>query len=148
MKGRFGMVPEDCKYTKEHEWVFLEGEDTAVIGISEYAAGELGDIVFLELPEPGTKVQQMDPIGTIEAVKTVADLFSPLTGEVTEINEDVVSHPEIVNQDPYDEGWFLKLKMSDPDELDVLFDHQEYQDFLGEESKEEEDDDDDEEEEQ
>ncbi len=132
------MVPEDCKYTNKHEWVFVEEGDMAVIGISEYAAGELGDIVYLELPEAGTQVQQMDPIGTIEAVKTVADLFSPLTGKVAEVNQQVKDTPEIVNHDPYDEGWFFKIKMSDPSELDVLFDHQEYQEFLGEEKEEEE----------
>jgi glycine cleavage system H protein len=125
------MVPEECMFTKEHEWVYREG-DVAVIGISEYASTELGDIVYIELPESGTTVQQMDPIGTIEAVKTVAELFSPVSGEVVEINQSIVDHPEIVNRDPHDEGWFIKVKMSDASELDVLFSHAEYEEYLGE----------------
>jgi glycine cleavage system H protein len=135
------MSPEECLYTKEHEWIYVESE-VAVIGISDYAAGELGDIVFIELPEVGSSVAQMDPIGTIEAVKTVADIFSPVSGEVIEVNEDVSSSPEIVNKDPYDEGWFVKIKMNDPGELDVLFSYDEYKDYLGEreaEKREEED---------
>jgi glycine cleavage system H protein len=134
------MGPEDCLYTKEHEWICVEN-DVAVIGISDYAAGELGDIVFIELPDVGSTVSQMDPIGTIEAVKTVADLFSPVSGKVIEVNEEASSSPEIVNKDPYDEGWFVKIKMSDPGELDVLFSYEEYKDYLGEreaEKKEEE----------
>ncbi|MBN1884073.1 MAG: glycine cleavage system protein GcvH [Candidatus Krumholzibacteriota bacterium] len=129
------MHPEDCKYTKEHEWVFVEG-DVAAIGISEYATGELGDIVYIELPEVGTSVKQMDPIGTIEAVKTVAELFSPVSGEVVEVNEEIVNAPEIVNKSPYEDGWFIKIRMTDTGELDVLFSHDEYQEFLGEQEDE------------
>ncbi len=140
------MSPEECMYTKEHEWIYVEG-DTATIGISDYAAGELGDIVYIELPEVGSRVQQMDPMGTIEAVKTVAELFSPVSGEVIEINEDAVSSPEIVNKNPYEDGWFVKIKMNDPGELDVLFSYEEYQDYLGEQETEEADESDDEEEE-
>jgi len=141
------MIPEECMFTKEHEWVFVEEGDVAVIGISEYAAGELGDIVYIELPEVGAQVKQMDPMGTIEAVKTVADLFSPVSGEVVELNEDVASSPEVVNKDSYEGGWFLKIKMSDPGELDALFNHNEYTEFLGEQEAEEADDDMDEEDE-
>jgi glycine cleavage system H protein len=125
------MVPEECLYTKEHEWVCHDG-NVATIGISEYAATELGDIVYIEMPEEGTNIQQMDPIGTIEAVKTVAELFSPVSGEVTEINQSIIDHPEIVNKDPFDEGWFMKVKMNDPGELDVLFSFEEYNEYLGE----------------
>lgn len=125
------MHPEECSYTKEHEWVYVEG-DIATIGISEYATGELGDIVYIELPETGTTVKQMDPIGTIEAVKTVAELFSPLSGEVVEINEEIVNAPEMVNKSPYEDGWFIKIRLTDTGELDVLFSHDEYQEFLGE----------------
>ena len=125
------MVPEECTYTKEHEWVYREG-GIVVIGISEYAATELGDIVFIELPETGSNIKQMDPIGTIEAVKTVAELFSPVSGEVIEVNESIIEHPEIVNRDPFEEGWFLKIKMSDPGELDNLFSFAEHSEFLGE----------------
>jgi glycine cleavage system H protein len=126
------MNPEECKFTKEHEWVYIEDGDTAIIGISDYAAGELGDIVYIELPDAGTKVTQMDPMGTIEAVKTVADLYSPVTGEVIEVNDKAVSAPEVVNKSPYDQGWFLKIRIDDPSELDVLFSYDEYRDFLGE----------------
>lgn len=125
------MVPEECRFTKEHEWVFVE-DDIASIGISDYAAGELGDIVYIELPDAGSTVQQMDPIGTIEAVKTVAELFSPVSGEIIEVNDMIIENPEIVNKSPYEEGWFIKVKMTDPEELDVLFDYTEYQDYLGE----------------
>lgn len=126
------MNPEECRFTKEHEWVYIEDGDTAIIGISDYAAGELGDIVYLELPDVGAKVTQMDPIGTIEAVKTVADLYSPVSGEVIDVNGKDVSTPAVVNKSPYDQGWFLKIKMDDPVELEVLFSYDEYRDFLGE----------------
>ncbi len=139
------MVPKDCTFTKEHEWVYVE-EGMAVIGISDYASGELGDIVYVELPEPGTNVKQMDPIGTIEAVKTVADIFSPVSGEVTEVNEKVIDSPEVINSDPYGEGWFVKVKMEDPVELDALFSYEEYQEFLGEQEPEDSEENDDEEE--
>ncbi len=129
------MVPEECLFTKEHEWVYVE-QGVAVIGISDYATGELGDIVYIELPEVNARVQQMDPIGTIEAVKTVAELFSPVSGEVTEVNEEIVSNPEMVNKDPYEDGWFIKIKMEDPGELDVLFSYEEYQEYLGEQESE------------
>ncbi|OQX83679.1 MAG: glycine cleavage system protein H [Candidatus Latescibacteria bacterium 4484_7] len=131
------MDPKDYRFTKEHEWVYVDG-DVAVIGISDYAAGELGDIVYVELPEKGSKIKQMDPIGTIEAVKTVADLYSPVSGEVIEVNEEIVEHPEMVNGSPYEDGWFIKVKIEDPGELDVLFSYDEYQDYLGEQESEEE----------
>jgi glycine cleavage system H protein len=126
------MNPEECRFTKEHEWVYVEDGDTVIIGISDYASGELGDIVYVELPGAVTKVTQMDPMGTIEAVKTVADLYSPVGGEVIEVNDKVVSTPEVVNKSPYDLGWFLKIRMDDPTELEVLFSYDEYRDFLGE----------------
>jgi len=125
------MVPEECTYTKEHEWVCQEG-GIATIGVSDYAATELGDIVYIELSEEGSNVSQMDPIGTIEAVKTVAELFSPVSGEIVEVNEAILEHPEIVNRDPFEEGWFVKIKMSDPGALDNLFTYEEYTEFLGE----------------
>jgi len=128
------MNPEECKFTKEHEWIYIEDGDIAIMGISDYAARELGDIVYIELPEAGQKVTQMDPIGTIEAVKTVADLYSPVSGEVIEVNEKVVAKPEIVNKSPYDQGWFIKIRMDDPGDLEVLFSFDEYRDFLGEQT--------------
>lgn len=135
------MNPEECKFTKEHEWVYVEDGDIAIVGISDYAAGELGDIVYVELPTPGQKVTQMDPMGTIEAVKTVADLYSPVSGEVIEVNKKAIENPEIVNKSPYSEGWFVKIRMDDPGELENLFSYDEYRDILGEQgaSKEEED---------
>ncbi len=129
------MVPEECRFTKEHEWVYAE-DDVAVIGISDYATGELGDIVYVELPEVDTEVQQMDPIGTIEAVKTVAELFSPVSGTIIEINEEIIEDPETVNKSPFEDGWFIKVKMDDPGELEVLFSYEEYQEFLGEQAGE------------
>ena len=131
------MDPKEYRFTKEHEWVLMEEDGVAVIGISDYAAGELGDIVYIELPEVGSKVRQMDPIGTIEAVKTVADIYSPVSGEVVEVNEEVAEHPELVNSSPYEDGWLVKIKLEDEGELDVLFDYNEYQDYLGEQAEEE-----------
>ena len=130
------MDPKDYKFTKEHEWVLVE-DDIATIGISDYAAGELGDIVYIELPEKGSKVRQMDPIGTIEAVKTVADIYSPISGEIVDVNEEVVQHPEIVNSSPYEDGWMIKVRLEDKGELDVLFSYDEYQDYLGEQAEDE-----------
>jgi glycine cleavage system H protein len=135
------MNPEECKFTKEHEWIYIEDGDTAIIGISDYAAGELGDIVYIELPSAGQKVTQMDPIGSIEAVKTVADLYSPVSGEVIEVNEKAVAKPEIVNKSPYEDGWFIKIRMDDPTDLEVLFSYDEYRDFLGDEGATKEEDD-------
>jgi len=116
---------EKLKYTKEHEWVRIEGE-FAVVGITDYAQGELGDVVFVELPPAGTKVTQMSPFGTIEAVKTVADLFAPVTGEVIETNPRIESDPGIINNDPYGEGWLIKIRMSDAGEVNTLLSYHDY----------------------
>lgn len=113
------MIPDDLKYSKEHEWVRVEG-DLAVIGITDYAQGELGDIVFVELPRIGDSIEYMKPFGTIEAVKAISDLFSPLTGEVLEVNADLESDSSLINSDPYGDGWIIKIKMSDISELDNL----------------------------
>ncbi len=113
------MIPDDLKYSKEHEWVRVEG-DLAVIGITDYAQGELGDIVFVELPRIGEGIEYMKPFGTIEAVKAISDLFSPLTGEVLEVNADLESDSSLINSDPYGDGWIIKIKMSDISELDNL----------------------------
>ena len=123
--------PENLKYTEEHEWVQLEG-DIAVIGVTDYAQGELGDVVFLELPESGVELSQGAVFGTIEAVKTVSDLFAPVTGEVIEVNPDLADQPELVNQSPYGDGWMIKVKLSDPSELEGLFDADHYKDHIGE----------------
>lgn len=124
------MVPDDRKYTQEHEWVQIDGE-IGIIGVTDHAASELGDIVFVELPGVGDEFSQGDTVGTIESVKAVADLFLPISGEIVEINEAVVDSPELVNGDPMDEGWLLKVKISDENELDTLLDAAGYQDLLG-----------------
>lgn len=124
------MIPEDLKYSKEHEWVKTEG-DTATVGITDYAQGELGDIVFVELPKVGSKVEYMKPFGTIEAVKAISDLFSPLSGEVVEANSQLESDASVINSDPYGEGWIIRLKISDPGELDKLLSAAEYKSEIG-----------------
>ena len=124
-------VPEDLKYTKEHEWAKIEG-DVATIGITDYAQSELGDIVYIELPKVDSEVGQMAPIGTIEAVKTVADLYSPLSGKVIEVNEKLSQNPSIVNNDPYGEGWIAKIRISNPDEVENLLSAEDYRKLLEE----------------
>lgn len=119
----------NLKYTKEHEWVKVE-KDIATVGITDYAQGELGDIVFVELPEVGSKVEQMKPFGVIEAVKAVSDIFSPLSGEVTEVNTRLESEAGIINQDPYDQGWIIKIKISVPEELDNLLSAEDYRKLI------------------
>jgi len=116
---------DDVKYTKEHEWVKLEG-DVATVGITDYAQRQLGDVVFIELPEAGTQVEQMKPFGVIEAVKAVSDIFSPLTGEVTEVNSELQTQSNLINSDPYGEGWIVKIKIKDPKELDGLLSPADY----------------------
>lgn len=118
-------VPKELKYSEEHEWVRVDG-DNATIGITDYAQGELGDVVFLELPEPGEEFKQGDSFGSIEAVKTVADLYSPVSGAVTEVNEALDDAPEKVNESPYGDGWLIKLELTDPTELDGLMDAEAY----------------------
>ncbi len=122
--------PKDLKYTKDHEWIRVAG-DTGVVGITEYAQGELGDVVFVELPAVGAKLQQGKQFGTIEAVKTVSDLFAPVSGEVVEVNEALKDSPEVVNKDPYAGGWMVKVKISNATELDGLLDSAKYQEMVG-----------------
>jgi glycine cleavage system H protein len=122
-------VPGNLLFTKEHEWVKVD-DSTATIGITDYAQGELGDIVFVELPETGTEVKQMEAFGTIEAVKTVADLYSPVSGEIEEVNSAIEETPEIINQDPYGKGWIIKVRLSDKAELEELLSPGEYSDLI------------------
>lgn len=122
-------TPSDLKYTKEHEWLKDNGDGTATIGITEFAQGELGDIVFVELEEPGFEFSQDDTFGTVEAVKTVSELFAPVDGEVIELNEELEDNPELVNDDPYGEGWMLKIKLSDPSQLEDLLTAEDYEDI-------------------
>jgi len=123
------MVPEGLKYTHDHEWVKIE-KDKAVIGITDYAQSELGDIIFIEFPSVGDKVVQNDISGTIEAVKTVADIFSPLSGEVVEVNSELEDSPEYVNSDPYGKGWLIKIKIDQGSEDKPLLDSNQYSEII------------------
>jgi len=122
--------PENLKYTKDHEWIRVEG-DTGTVGISDHAQGELGDVVFVELPAVGKVVKAHETFGTIEAVKAVSDLYAPVSGTVTEVNKDLGSTPEIVNKDPYGKGWMVKVKLSNPAELSELLDAAAYMALVG-----------------
>jgi len=115
------MVPADLRYTKDHEWVRVEG-DEATVGITDYAAGQLGDIVFVELPDSGRSIEQFATFGVVESVKAVSDLFAPLSGEVVSNNEALSASPELVNSDPFQAGWMIRLRMKDAGELDGLLD--------------------------
>lgn len=122
-------LPENLKYTSEHEWISVEG-DVATVGITSFAQGELGDIVFVEIETEGETLAKGETFGTIEAVKTVSDLFMPVGGEVVEVNPALEASPELVNKDPYGEGWLIKISISDAIELDTLLSAAEYQAML------------------
>lgn len=124
------MVPDDRKYTQEHEWILIE-DGVGMIGVTDFAAGELGDVVFVELPEVGSEFSQGDTVGTIESVKAVADLYLPVSGEIVAINDAVVDSPELVNSDPFEDGWLLKVKLSETTEADQLMDAAAYGQLLG-----------------
>jgi glycine cleavage system H protein len=119
--------PDDLRYSKEHEWVRVDGS-RATIGITSFAADELGDIVFVELPEVGTAIKQFATFGVVESVKAVSDLYTPASGEVVEVNEALRDAPELLNSDPFGEGWIAKLELADPSELDALMDAAAYAD--------------------
>ena len=123
-------VPQNLKYTKDHEWVLVEG-DIATIGITDFAQGELGDIVYVEIETEGETLSQEEVFGSVEAVKTVSDLFMPISGEIIEFNSALESNPEAVNSDPYGDGWMIKVKVSDPSELDSLMDAAAYSELIG-----------------
>ena len=123
-------IPDNLKYTKEHEWIKVDG-NSALIGITDYAQGELGDIVFIEIETEGKSLKQGEVFGTIEAVKTVSDLFMPVSGEVTEINSSLEDSPELINTDPFGEGWLIKINVDDLSELEVLLDASQYSDLIG-----------------
>ncbi|MEJ6748743.1 MAG: glycine cleavage system protein GcvH [Flavobacteriales bacterium] len=122
-------IPENLKYTKDHEWLKVE-DNLATIGITEFAQGELGDIVFVEVDTEGESLDMEEVFGTIEAVKTVSDLFMPITGEVTEFNETLEDEPELINSSPYDKGWIVKVEISDLSELDNLLSADEYKNLI------------------
>ena len=123
-------VPAELKYTKDHEWIKIEG-DVATIGITDFAQSELGDIVYVEIETEGETLDSEEVFGSIEAVKTVSDLFMPIGGEVTEINEEIESNPELINTDPYGNGWLIKVKYSDASQIDSLLTSDAYQELIG-----------------
>ena len=123
-------IPNELKYTKDHEWVRLEG-DVATVGVTDFAQGELGDVVYVEVETLGETLDAEEVFGTIEAVKTVSDLFMPLAGEVLEVNENIEDEPEIVNEDPYGKGWMIKIKVSDVSKFDSLLSAEEYKVLVG-----------------
>jgi glycine cleavage system H protein len=123
-------VPEQLKYTKDHEWIRIEG-NTGVVGITDYAQGQLGDIVFVSFPNVGVKIVQGKSFGTIEAVKAVSDLYAPVSGEIVEVHSALNDHPESVNKDPYGDGWMVKVKVENKEELKVLLSATDYTESLG-----------------
>ncbi|MBL0313294.1 MAG: glycine cleavage system protein GcvH [Holophagaceae bacterium] len=127
------MYPADLKYTKDHEWIKIQGDGTALVGITHYAQDALGDVVFVDLPEVGDQLTHGDEFGTVESVKTVSELFAPISGAVTELNASLTDHPEYVNEDPYGKGWMLKLQISGAAQADLL-DATAYEALVGSES--------------
>ena len=127
------MSPSDRKYSREHEWAKVEAEGQITVGITQFAQDQLGDIVYLDLPPPETKLGQFRKLGEVESVKAVSDLYSPISGEVVEVNQEAIDHPEVVNEDPYEKGWLLRLSPDDPSsEMDNLLTMEEYEAFLAE----------------
>ncbi|GAA4314010.1 glycine cleavage system protein GcvH [Pontixanthobacter gangjinensis] len=123
-------IPQELKYTKDHEWVKIEG-DTAIIGVTDFAQGELGDIVYVEVETLDETLEKEEVFGTVEAVKTVSDLYMPLSGEIIEFNDSLEDEPEKVNEDPYGDGWMIKIKLSDASEVDDLLSADEYKEVVG-----------------
>lgn len=120
----------EYKFTQEHEWIYLESDDIGRVGLTYYAQSHLGDIVFLDLPEPGVKVEQFGKLGEVESVKAVSDVLSPAGGVIVEANKAAISEPSLVNKDPYGDGWLVKLKLNNPSELDALMNKGEYDEFM------------------
>lgn len=123
-------LPEDLKYTKDHEWLKIDG-DEAYVGITDFAQRELGDIVYVEIETLGEEITQNEIFGTVEAVKTVSDLFMPVTGTILEVNPDLESEPEMVNDDPYDKGWMIKIRINNKEELNQLLSVDDYKELIG-----------------
>jgi glycine cleavage system H protein len=128
-------APPGLRYSKEHEWVAAE-ETVATIGITDHAQEQLGEIVYIELPSIGEKVSKDDPFGVVESVKAVSDVYAPVSGTVLEVNEDLAESPEVVNEDPYGDGWLIKVRVSDPADLDDLMDNEEYAQMIAREKEE------------
>jgi len=129
------MYPSDYRYTKEHEWIQVNG-DAGTVGITDYAQHELGDVVFVELPKVGAKFQAGQAFGTVESVKAVSEIYSPISGEVTEVNGSLANEPEKINKDPHGAAWLIKLKLANPQEVSALMDAAAYQAYISEEQKE------------
>lgn len=123
-------VPQELRYTKEHEWIRVKGGEVEV-GITDYAQGELGDVIYVELPAPGTRLTQMKTFGTIDAVKTVSDLFAPVSGEIVAVNDTLKENPAFVNQSPYEKGWMVRIRVENPAELEALLAAEDYKKLLG-----------------
>jgi len=123
-------VPQELRYTKEHEWIRVKGGEVEV-GITDYAQGELGDVIYVELPAPGTRLTQMKTFGTIDAVKTVSDLFAPVSGEIVAVNDTLKENPAFVNQSPYEKGWMVRIRIENPAELEALLAAEDYKKLLG-----------------
>ncbi len=124
-------IPSELKYTKDHEWIRIESDDVVVVGITDFAQGELGDIVYVEVETLDETLEAEEVFGTVEAVKTVSDLFLPVSGEIIEFNDSLEDEPEKVNSDPYGEGWMIKVKCSDPEQLDGLLSAEDYKALIG-----------------
>ncbi len=131
------MNPKEYKYTQEHEWICPESGNKGKTGLTDYAQSQLGDIVFLDLPAPGTQVEQFRKIGEVESVKAVSDIFAPVSGKVSEVNQTAIDKPQLVNEDPYGAGWLVRLELSKSSELDALMDSDKYDKFVAELSEEE-----------
>ncbi len=138
--------PEGLKFTKEHEWVLVE-DQVAIIGITEYAEQELGDVVYVELPEVGEKIVKDDPFGAVESVKAVSDIYAPVSGTVVEVNDTLPDSPETINDDPYGDGWLIKVEMTDKDDLKDLMSAEEYAEYVEQQKAEEDEEEENEEEE-
>ena len=123
-------VPQELRYTKEHEWIRVKGGEVEV-GITDYAQGELGDVIYVELPAPGTRLTQMKAFGTIDAVKTVSDLFAPVSGEIVAVNDTLKESPAFVNQSPYEKGWMVRIRLDNPAEVEALLGAEDYKKLLG-----------------
>jgi len=127
-------IPENLRYTKEHEWAAKEGS-LVTIGITDYAQQSLGDVVYVEMPETGAEISSGESFGAVESVKAASDIFSPVSGEVADINRELDEHPEYINRSPYEKGWIVRVKPSDPGELDALMNHESYRAFVLKESE-------------
>lgn len=128
-------TPEDLSYTKDHEWVRVKGNE-AVVGITDHAQNQLGDVVYVELPKVGDKFEAAEPFGSVESVKAVSEIYMPLSGTVAEVNQNLNDSPEQVNEDPYGEGWMIRIKMDNPSQVDALLTSVEYEDYIKEEAAE------------